>query len=461
VARRGLFCRFCRSCRICRLLVGIAALAAITAPTSAQESRTLTLEQAIDLARRHNPAYQRALAQADATGADVRAGIGGFLPSVSADLRFGGGTQTVFTGTDDFGQPIERDDPLTSDNSSSTQSVNASLTLFDGFRNVNALRAANAGSDAMARQLEAEGMTLDRDVKQTFYAALQAQQLLGIEDRLLAARRQELDATERLFRVAGQTQVDVLGAQIELARQEQALETARGDARKRALELAETLGLEGQADLSVAGGFPEPFDPVNLDAEGLVARAASQHPRIAQASAAAAQARFQATAAHGARWPTLTASTGFSRQVRTQDFNSLFELDPPDRAFSFSLGVEIPIFSRFQTSQAITQASTQRVLAEENLRQERLAVEREVRSALIDLQNAYRNLQLAERSAELGRLRVQMAREQFQTGTIGFTNFQQIANSSANEERQELVARRNWANALATVEALVGRDVTP
>ncbi len=458
MARRGSFSRFSR---FSRLLLAITALTAIAPPTSAQEPRTITLQEAIDLARRHNPAYQRAVAQADATGADVRAGIGAFLPSLSAGLSFRGGRQTVFTGQDDFGQPIERDEPLTSESSSSSQSVSADLTLFDGFRNVNQLRAAHAGADAMAYQLEAEEMRLDAEVKQAYYRALQARELVVIEERLLTAREQELDATERLFRVAAQTQVDVLGAQIGVAQQEQALATARGEARKRALELGETIGLGGQTDLEVTGEFPAPFDPTLLPAESLVTRAVSRHPRVTRAEAAASQARLQLGAARALRWPTLNANASFSRSVGSRDFNSLFEFDPQDRSLSFGFGVQIPLFTGFQTSQTITQASSQRVIAEEDLRQERLLLEREVRSAFIDLENAYSNLQLAERSAELGRLRVQMAREQFQAGTIVFTNFQQIANSSAEDERRALTARLNWANALATVEGLVGEGVRP
>ena len=37
---------------------------------------------ALSIARDHNPAYRRATAQADATGADVRASFGAFLPNL-------------------------------------------------------------------------------------------------------------------------------------------------------------------------------------------------------------------------------------------------------------------------------------------------------------------------------------------------------------------------------------------
>ena len=91
----------------------------------------LTLEDALSLAQRNNPAYRRALAQADVSGANVMAGLGGLLPDLRASLSFNGSARTVFTGTDDFGRSVELPDAATFKSSSSSQGLSSNVTLFD------------------------------------------------------------------------------------------------------------------------------------------------------------------------------------------------------------------------------------------------------------------------------------------------------------------------------------------
>jgi outer membrane protein len=421
----------------------------------------LTLEDAISLAREWNPAYRRTIAQADVSGADVLAATGRFLPTLNASVDFTGTRSTVATGQDDFGGNIELSESRTIERSYSSQGLSSQITLFDGFQNLNGLRSARAGADAAQWGVDAQAAVLDAEVKRQFYAAIRLQQLIAIEERLLDSRIEELDATERLFRVAAREQVDVLGAQVEVARQEQSLESAQGEARKSLLVLAEVIGLGGGAEFQVAGDFPAEFDPADLDSEALVQQILATNPRMRQAEASATQADFAASQARGLRWPTLSAGAGFSRSVGQEGYSGLFDLNPQDRAFRFDLSLSLPIFTRFNTAQSIAQANANREASHENAREMGLQLEREVRAALIDLQNTHRQLQLAERSAELGRQRLDMAQEQYQLGSRSFTELQQIVNVSANDERNALAARLNYVNAVIGLEQVMGRPVVP
>ncbi len=429
-------------------------------PTASQEPQSLlTLEEALQLARRNNPAYLRASALADATGADVRAGLGAFLPSLTGSLSWSGNSRTIVTGEDDFGRPVALDDPLTFRSSTATQGVSSGLTLFDGLANLYNYRAAKAGAASAYANVDLAEATLGAEVERRFYTALQAQRLIDVEEQLLEVSRRQLDATQRLFRVAARTEVDVLGAQVQVAQQEQALEQARGDARKAALRLAELIGLDETVSFRVSGELPSAVDRSQLDADDLVARALTSNPRVRGAEAEAAQADFTASAAAGRRWPSVTARASFGRAVSLSSYDALFEFDPRDRSFGFGIDVQVPLFNRFQTSLAIAQATANARVAEENLREQRLTLEREVRSAYIDLATAERRLELAERAVDLSRRRLTMAQEQYQLGTIGFTDFQQIVTQTSQDARQLLSAEGEYARALVTLAELVGEGV--
>jgi len=421
----------------------------------------LTLEQALTLAREHNPAYQRAVAQADASGASVRAGFGAFLPSLSANLGWNGNSSRIVSGQDDFGRPVELPEALDYRSSSTSQGLSSSLTLFDGLQNLNNYRAAKSASHAAYANVAGQEASVTAEVTRRFYSALQAERLIGVEEQILAVSRQQLEATERLFRVAARTEVDVLGAQSSVAQQEQALEQARGDARKATLSLAQIIGLEEAATLQVSGELPEPFDPTALDPDLLVATARRQSPSVAYAQAYAAQAEYSASAAKGRYWPTVSARASFSRSMNLSSYEALFTFNPKNRGFGFGIDISVPIFTRFQTSEGVAQAIAQARSAQESLREAELQLARDVRSAHIDLVTAYTRLQLAQRGLDLSRRRLAMAQEQYQLGTIGFTDFQVIVTQSSEDARRLINAQLEFARATVTLEELVGEAVRP
>jgi len=449
--------------RVVAVPVGCLAAALLLAGAArAQDSVTvLTLDRALALTRQYNPAYQRAVAQADASGASVRAGFGAFLPSLSASIGWNGNSSTIVSGQDDFGRPVELPEPLDYRSSSTSQGLSSSLTLFDGLQNLNNYRAAKSGADASYANVAQQEASVTAEVTRRFYSALQADRLIGVEEQILAVSRQQLEATERLFRVAARTEVDVLGAQSSVAQQEQALEQARGDARKARLSLTQLVGMADLGDVQLSGELPEPFDPTTLDADSLVATARRQSPAVAYAQANAAQAEYSASAAKGRYWPTVSARASFSRSMNLSSYEALFTFNPKNRGFGFGIDVSVPIFTRFQTSDAVARANVQARSAQESLREAELQLAREVRSAHIDLVTAYRRLELAQRGLELSRRRLAMAQEQYQLGTIGFTDFQVIVTQSSEDARRLINAQLEFARATVTLEELVGQPVRP
>jgi len=254
---------------------------------------------------------------------------------------------------------------------------------------------------------------------------------------------------------------DVLGARVDVANRELDLARARGEARKAHLGLREYLGLAEDVAFELAGETAAAFDPGALDASQLVALALSGHPSVAQLDAAARSAGAQASAAGARRWPSVSASLGLGRSMSLSSYDALFEPNPRNRSFSFGLSLTLPVFTGFETSAQIARADAQARNAEEALRAGRLAVEREVRSALIDLQNAHRALEVARQAADLSGQRLELARQRYQVGQLDFALLQQIMSLAAQSERQVVEAEVNLAVALVSLEEAVGAEVRP
>ena len=430
-------------------------------PLVAQQSLpTMTLEEALDIARRRNPAHQRAVVDAGLAGAGVLSSWGSFLPTLDANMSWNGNRSTTVTGTDDFGQTVKLPDAVTFRTSSVSQSISSSMTVFDGFRNVNNLRAARLDVEAADYGVDVSEVAVGGEVKRRFYETIQRQRLVEVERQLLASAEERLDANQRLFRVASASQSDVLGAQVDVASRRQQVDRAVGEARKARLRVLEQLGvLDESLDFQPVGTFPEAFDPSALDDADLVRRAVRVSPMLAQSQAQRGATERRASAARAERLPRIGVSGSFGRSIREQGYSAFFDFNPLDRGWNFGMSVSLPVFSGFQISERVAQASAAVRRADESLREAMLRVEQGVRSALIDLRNAWESLEIQRRSTDLSRRRVELAREEFRIGTIPFINLQSVIDQADGAERALVDAEYGFAVALVNLEEQVGEPI--
>lgn len=442
-----------------------AALFAVAVPLAAQEApRDLSLDEALRIAEASNPGYRSAQSDVRAASARERQALGTLLPSLNSSLGLSGQISSTRVGQDDFGRPLPSETVVESTNTLTGHGLSASIPLFERGR-LGELKAAGADEAGAVAGVRVERGRVRADVVRRYNEAVRAERVIRLEEQLLASAREGLDATQRLFRIAARSMSEVLGAEVEVARAEQAVEQARADARKAKLVLGEVMGTMEVEESRLTTEPVAVFDPGFLRADSLVALALQRHPRVSQAGAGITAAEHRARAARGDRWPTISASAGYNRSVRGQDYDAVQSFvnpfDPFDRAFSFGLNVSLPVFDQFRTTAAVAQADATRTRAQETLRATRLAVEREVREATIDLKNAFRAAQNSERTAKLSRDRLELAREQYRLGATGFTELQQVIDRAAEAEREALRARFVFANAVATLEERVGAPVRP
>ncbi len=420
----------------------------------------LTVAEALRLARAHSPAYRTALNDAHVASARVRESYGAFLPTLGASLNFTGSSGRTSTGEGDFGEVVDGE-TRTIENSAGSHGVSARMTLFDGGAMFAEVSAARAQEDAAEAVIAAAVNQLDAAVRRSYYQAQRAERLIELEERLLASAQDRLERSQALFRIAAATRVDVLGAQVDVASQEQALASARDNARKLRLELLETLGLPPH-DPSFELAEPEQpvFDPATLDVDALVAHALASSPGVLQREAAARAAERRTSVARAGRWPSISANVGYNRSLRESGaFDAFGQFGAQQRGFSFGLSADLPLFSNFRTAATIAQAEAAYEDAREDERAMRLQTEREVRAAVIDLGNAHRQLELAEQKATLSTQRLALAMEQYRLGALSFLNLQRVIDETSAAERQALDARYGFVQARVALEEKLGTSL--
>jgi outer membrane protein len=426
---------------------------------------TLSVQEAVELARRTNPGFAQFRNDVETARLAERAGRGQYLPTLGVSMGLSGSYSRSVTGVNEFGELERRESAAVTRNSSLGQSVAIGLpVLFDGGARRNQLRSARARTVASEARVAAQDLGLRAAVERAYVAALAAQALEKLEEQLLASQEERLRLTEQMYRVASSNRIDLLGAREQLASRESNLAGARATVEKSRITLLTQLGVEPGLHVQLTDTLLPLFDPKSLDVEALVDAAQRMHPAVVQAEATREAAIRSLSAAKGGRWPRLSPSVSYSRGIGRQNYDAWTDLRMPEnQSFGFGLSVGYNIFDRYQTSNNVAQAEAEVEDSDFTVVQQRQTVERDVRTAFIDLENAYRTLELARLSAGISAERLELSMEQYRLGSTSmpYTSLQTIIEGAANAERRVLDAHAQFAQALITLEERVGQRVRP
>lgn len=427
------------------------------APLAAQAPRVLSLEEALELARRNNPLLRQAMNELERTPAGMRAAWGAFLPRLDLGMGTNVNLNRRLQAEDNFGNPIVNPNVEWVTASRSSQDISARLSLFEGGRRFHERGAERARGIARERRVEAEMTATWGRVATSFYETVRQSDLLGLEMAILEGKRLDLESTTRLFELAVGSRVDVLAAELEVQRQERAVRQAENNHAKAVLALRAEIVAPDMDEFTTRGTVPEPFDPVALDEVALIGMALERSPLILQNRAEVDVSRASLSAVRSARLPTISLTTAFFQSGYGQEYAATFQPFSTDSRYaSASLSLSVPVFTGFSAERDIADAQVQLANAEEGVRQTRLEIERDVRSRLIDLRGAWDSYRLAERSSQIAEERLRLAREGYRLTTVTFSDLQLAIEGAANERRTAIDARYEFVAARIELEQVVG-----
>jgi outer membrane protein len=486
-------------------------LALVATPTAYGQDRvTLTLEEAIDLARRNNPDY---LAQAnDITVADwaVRDAYGSLLPGASASTTYG----YQAAGQPRFGNFTGSELGLnsTTDYFSSSYSLGMSYRLSGA--SVLAPGQARSQRDATAAGIEAAAFNLTATVTRQYIAVRRAQDGVTLARRELTRADDNMRLAQARVDVGAAIPLELKQAEVERGRAEVALLQAENLVRTERLRLMQGLGVRFDGDVELTTEFV--VGDVPWTQEQLIGAAQAGHPHLRAARAAATAADAGVRMARSAYLPSVNFSagiSGYARQAGNTDFlverardsmaqqaqsctllNQIsaglsqplpgtpancaqFTLTPEgERAirdgnrgfpfgysrdpYSMSLTISLPLFDGFSRERQVEQARVARTDAELRLRSEQLRIETEVGTALYNVQTARRSAELEARNAALAAEQLELARERYRVGVASFLELQDAETAQARADRAHLTAVYQFHESLAALEAAVGRPLT-
>lgn len=408
---------------------------------------SVTLDEAIRLALRVQPSVVNArsiVVNADATR---KLAFGAYLPNVNAT----GTGSTLFSES-------ARPDPVTGIPvlaGSSTQSVsfglNANLLLFTGFQRGANSRAAlalidNARFGAVNAEYQVRLL-----VSNQFYATLAAGELVKVRQASVRRAEEQLRTASAKLKAGSATKSDSLRSLVQLGNAQADLATASATLVQAEATLGQYVG--GTGRVRASGDSLLTAAPAALDLETLRAEAIARSPAVQAVEATAAANRAQLAAAKSAYYPTVTANGSLSFNGNNLGNYQLFQQR------QLSIGVNWPLFNRFQRESNIMQQTIQIELADATAADTRRQVGATVTGQLALADAAAERIRITAVNVEAAREDLRVQRTRYEAGSSTILDVLTSQEALNQAEVNVINARFDWLRAKAQLEALIGRTL--
>lgn len=480
-------------------------------PLGAQQVHgTLTLEDAIRLARRNNPAFLSTENDEGPADWNVREAYGLFLPDFNTNIS----GRYLAPGSPSFGIFDAGDLGLdVTDYYFSGYSLTATYAL----QGSSLFRVASARADREATQarIRAASFTLESDVTVQYLLALRARDGVEVARRQLDRAEQNFELADARVEVGATTPTDAKQAEVERGRAQIDLLEAESGYRTEKLRVLERVGVRADGDFELASEF-QIFEP-SWERDDLVGQALDGHPQLRAFRAQESARKANARQAWSGYLPNIFLSANWSgraRQIGDPDYllnqargslssqesscqfwneissglssplegyprdcsgftlspeqesmilanNDVFPFNFKKEPWSLFVQVSLPIFQGFSRSRQVSEARAAADDARLNRVAEELRIETEVTESYDELMTATQVVEIEARNREVAGEQLELAQERYRLGAATFLELLEAQSSMATAERDYLNARYRFHGAIWALEAAVGQRLRP
>jgi outer membrane protein TolC len=440
-----------------------------TCTVSAQEPKTLTLEDSIQIARQTNLSIQTTQERVKSAEAQVRSVHAGLLPNVSLNSSYRYAKdlpKSVLEASGGFGPPgVGGEMPASTDTGGDDENIielefgahhnfQAEIILnqpiFAWGRYYKSYQSAQLSLEAARKELDAAYNQLILDVSEAFYRVLLSFEFVKVSEQTVELVEKQLKIAQNLFEAGASTNFDILRAEVLLANARSNLIRAKNGARVAIDVYKNVLNIDLGESVEVEGSLERPI--LEFDLEPLIQQGLEKRPELHQFQFNEGAAKKQVDVAKTRNRPALSFFTNyqFDHNERLVEMNRIWNL-------GFSLN--FPIFDGLATRAAVKQA-------ESGLRQTQLgkqqmtdAIELEVRSAYLNLLEAKTLIDVQRETVAQAQESVRIANLRYENGMITSVELTDAQLALSQAEANRLQSLHDYAVGLARLEKAIGQKI--
>jgi outer membrane protein len=477
----------------------------LVAPAMAQQPApvggALSLEEAISLARQHNPTFRSQQNDIGVARWQSRQARADFLPSANASTGLG----YTAPGEQRFGAVGFGDRPAYY-----SSSYNLGLQLDVSGSKLLQPAVARTQLSAVEQRINNADAELRSRVAQQYLTILQARENVAQAAREVSRTGEHVRLAEARLEVGAGTQLDVRRAEVQQGQAEIREIQAENSYATAVLALGQLLGVSISPDTRLTSEFTV-FEP-RWSSEELVGRSLRNNPGLLAARASSEAARTGVRQAQSSYLPTLRLGMNLNgsvysaadidplvdQQLNQGSFqnclrqNQLFAsagiptqtcLDPSNPAdrelvrqrvdsqnpswpfdyrrqpLSASLTLSLPLFTGLQRQVQVAQAQANAADAAYQLRAQELQLQTDVATSLRNLVTANRTVAIQERVRATAAEELRLAQERFRFGAASSVEVTDAQTNLAEAERAHIDVVYSFHQSLAALEAFVGESL--
>lgn len=417
--------------------VNSAAPAGITGPA-------LTLEQAEQLALRNNPNIGVARLLALAQGQVTREARAPEMPQATADLTaVDAHARSRITGAGTLNSPGVFN--------KGAAGLTVSQLITDFGRTHNFVKSAQSSARAQLENEKATELDIKLAVDEAFYQALTTQAVLKVAQQTVAQRQATSDQVAALTNAKVKSSLDLSFANVQTSQANLLLLDAQNNEAASMAALNALLGSEQDRQYVLVGDDNGSPPPAPTDPDAMVQQAFTQRPDLAALNDRYMAARQYAAAERDQMRPAISAmASGGSTPVRDDLIQSSWYM-------AAGVNMSIPVFNGFLYSAEAREAKYRASATQEQVRNLRDIVARDVRTAVLNAQASFQRIGVTQEMLKQANLALDLAQARYKIGLSSIVELTQAQLAQTQAEIEQTNALYSYQTALAEVRYEIGQ----
>jgi outer membrane protein TolC/ABC-type transporter Mla MlaB component len=415
-------------------------------PNAPAQVLRLTLDQAVGLALKQNPTAQIAILQAAQSEQDKNIARADLLPQVKAQVsdeaqkvnllaQFGGrtpfpgfpktlGPYQVFSAGPSFGVPV------------------FDLTLWRRYQGAQSTLSASKATSVTTRE---QVILL---VVSQYIGTLRAVANVEASQSRVSLAQALYDQAADLQKEGVGTGIDTLRANVELQNERQRLIEAETDRDTSLFGLSRLLNLDPRQGIELADSLSF-FDMPQPEVEASLELALAERQEWKSLGAQLKAAEFEKKASQDSRLPSLRFDGDFA-YVGTSGSTTL-------PTYTYEASVNMPLFTGGRIRAEVVRADLEIRKLEQQKDDLRNQIALDVKTALLNLQSARSEVQVANLGVQLSKEEVDQARDRFKAGVANNIEVIQAQDSLARANDNQIAALYRFNQARADLARSIGQ----
>jgi outer membrane protein TolC len=403
----------------------------------------LTLDRCVAIALRQNPNLLAAIGTVHATQSRLGQSRAAYYPQIDATAAY---------NKTDSSSPLSRTTGTFATGTSRYEQYSGTVSLnqniFDFGRTSSFVDIAKFNLVASRADLLSTENATVLGVKQSYYGVLQANRNREVAAGVIQQFQLHLDQAKGFYEVGTKARIDVIKAEVDLSNAKLRLINAENALKIAWVNLNNAMGVPDAPEYSIEDSLS--FQPYVVTLEEATARAFENRPDLRSLVAQRQAAESNIGFARSGYYPSLSGSASYTKSG--EDISS----EQMSEGWQVGAVLTIPLFSGFLTRHQVAEAKSNLYVLKANEESLRQRILLDIRQAYLNLQAAEASIGTAELAARQARENLDLANGRYEAGVGSPVEVSDAFATYVSAEANYTSALANYKIAQATIENAMG-----